>query len=219
MRYALLLLIITLTFNSFGQDNDIIYARPEVDSPALYAPGDTNWDAFYYFIEEEVRFPMKAFLRGLGGEIICSFVVEKDGSLSDRKIIESTAASPMLENEALRLLNSLHDHWIPARKDGKPVRIRYDFPVVFDGTMLVRNNYNEIELDTALGFIEEGDIDGAIDMLTRLYRGDPQNPEIYFRRGLLYLEQDKPRLACKDFRAAAEYGHPEAGKLLQKYCQ
>jgi outer membrane biosynthesis protein TonB len=58
-----------------------------------------------------------------------SFVVEKDGSLSGTKI--ARGVTPEINAEAIRLVKN-SAKWIPGTVDGKPVRVAYTVPVVFD---------------------------------------------------------------------------------------
>lgn len=60
--------------------------------------------------------------------MIVSFVVERDGSLSNVKVIRSVEEH--LDKEAIRIVKSM-PKWIPARQNGKVVRCKYTVPVVF----------------------------------------------------------------------------------------
>ena len=52
-----------------------------------------------------------------------------DGTMSDAKVLRS--ASPELDAEALRVVNSCTQKWTPGMQDGKPVPVSYSFPIVF----------------------------------------------------------------------------------------
>ena len=77
---------------------------------------------------KNIRYPEGAFKNGIQGRVICSFVVEKDGSISDAKIMRSVDTS--LDEEALRVVNSM-PNWTPGTQDGKPVRVKYTIPITF----------------------------------------------------------------------------------------
>ena len=66
--------------------------------------------------------------KGLHGRVFASFVVEKDGSLSDFKIVKSL--DPDLDKETLRLLKSM-PRWSPGTINGEPVRVKYTVPVTY----------------------------------------------------------------------------------------
>ena len=66
---------------------------------------------------------------GMSGRVIVEFIVETDGSISNAKVIRGL--EPVLDNEALRVINNSPAKWTPAKQRGKPVRFMYVFPVIF----------------------------------------------------------------------------------------
>ena len=62
------------------------------------------------------------------GRVIATFVVERDGSISDVKVIKSV--DPSLDKEAIRVLKSM-PKWIPGKQNGSAVRVKYTVPVTF----------------------------------------------------------------------------------------
>ena len=105
--------------------------------------GKKDDDKIYEVAEEQPAFPsgisgLSKFLnenvspsvleKGLHGRVIASFVVEKDGSLSDFKVIKPV--DPDLDKETLRLLKSM-PRWSPGTINGEPVRVRYTVPVTY----------------------------------------------------------------------------------------
>ncbi len=82
----------------------------------------TNW------ISRNVRYPKEAKDRMEQGDVVVTFVVEKDGTTSNVKI--KKGVSRALDDEALRLVKSMNG-WIPARNDGEIVRCRYSVRVPF----------------------------------------------------------------------------------------
>jgi protein TonB len=59
--------------------------------------------------------------------VIVSFVIEKDGSMTDIKVLRN--ATPSIDREAIRVLKSLRIKWKPGIKNGKPVRTEYKLPI------------------------------------------------------------------------------------------
>jgi protein TonB len=59
--------------------------------------------------------------------VYLSFIIEKDGSINDVKVIRS--ASPTIDKEAIRVLQSLRTKWKPGVKNGQPVRTLYRLPI------------------------------------------------------------------------------------------
>ena len=84
--------------------------------------------ALFQYLSANVRYPETAHKAGVEGRIIATFVVEKDGTITESKIVKSV--SPELDAEALRVLNSM-PRWVPGKQDGQAVRVKYTVPVTF----------------------------------------------------------------------------------------
>lgn len=85
-------------------------------------------EALMKFINTNVRYPQIAHTNGTQGRVIAQFVVEKDGSISNVKVIRSVSAE--LDGEAIRVLATM-PKWIPGTHKGVPVRVNYSVPVSF----------------------------------------------------------------------------------------
>lgn len=84
--------------------------------------------AMMAFLSSNMNYPATAKENNVQGRVIIGFVVEKDGSISEVKVLRSV--DPALDQEALRLVN-LMSKWKPGAMDGKPVRVRYSVPFTF----------------------------------------------------------------------------------------
>ena len=80
------------------------------------------------FLSSHIKYPVVAEENGIQGRVIAQFVVERDGSISDVKVIKSV--DPSLDKEAIRVLKSM-PKWIPGKQNGAPVRVKYTVPVTF----------------------------------------------------------------------------------------
>jgi len=80
------------------------------------------------FIREEVVYPDKALQEKTEGTVVFSFVVNKDGSISELKIVQSV--SPEIDKEALRIFKKIL--WNPATSIGRPVNYVYSFNIKFN---------------------------------------------------------------------------------------
>ena len=89
-------------------------------------PGGTG--ALFEYLARNVRYPAEAGKAGIQGRVIVSFVVEKDGRVSNAKTIK--AIHPALDAEALRLINGM-PKWTPGKKNGEAARVQYVTPVTF----------------------------------------------------------------------------------------
>ena len=80
------------------------------------------------FLQRNVKYPKEAQEQGKQGRVIVQFVVNKDGSITDAKIVKSV--DPQLDAEALRVVNAM-PNWTPGKQRGKEVRTYFTIPVTF----------------------------------------------------------------------------------------
>lgn len=84
--------------------------------------------AFSKFLSKNLRFPAEAQADGVSGRVFVSFVIEKDGHLSN--ITVERPAGHGFDEEALRVLK-LAKAWKPGIQNGQPVRVKYSIPINF----------------------------------------------------------------------------------------
>ncbi|MFI5162886.1 MAG: energy transducer TonB [Sphingobacteriales bacterium] len=87
--------------------------------------GEAAWAKF---LQKNLRYPSQAIEEGISGKVFVSFVVEKDGHLSDITLIRGPGHG--LDEEAIRVLK-LVPPWKPGIQNGRPVRVRYNMPFNF----------------------------------------------------------------------------------------
>ena len=80
------------------------------------------------YLSTNVRYPKDAKESGTQGSVIVSFIVEKDGSISNAKVTKPTYSS--LDEEALRVVSAM-PKWVPGKQNGEAVRVKYAVPVSF----------------------------------------------------------------------------------------
>lgn len=80
------------------------------------------------FIEKNLRYPKALEETCVQGRVIVAFVVERNGKLSNIKVVKSL--EPALDKEALRIVK-LMPRWIPGRQNGITVRVKYIIPITF----------------------------------------------------------------------------------------
>ena len=80
------------------------------------------------YLSQNIRYPQDAREAGAQGRVIVSFIVEKDGSISNAKVAKPTYSS--LDDEALRVISGM-PKWTPGKQNGEAVRVKYSFPVSF----------------------------------------------------------------------------------------
>ena len=80
------------------------------------------------FIEENLRYPKELEETCVQGRVIVRFIVERNGKLSNVKVVKSV--DPVLDKEALRIVK-LMPRWIPGRQNGITVRVKFYIPIIF----------------------------------------------------------------------------------------
>lgn len=80
------------------------------------------------FIQTEMCYPEEAKKAGIQGRVILQFIIEKDGTPAQPRIVRSV--HPLLDKEALRIIRQM-PKWTPGKQDGKPQRVLYTIPISF----------------------------------------------------------------------------------------
>lgn len=114
----------TLCYDTNIVDTTKIYTV--IDQMPQFQGGDGE---LLNFITKNKRYPVvSCYENSISGKVICQFVVEKDGSVSDITIIRSL--DPTCDKEAVRVLKLL-PKFIPGKQNGQAVRVYYTIPVTF----------------------------------------------------------------------------------------
>ncbi|MBR4996043.1 MAG: TonB family protein [Alistipes sp.] len=123
-------------FNSSAvsqEDNDNAPAEQQEDVPLLkvdkmptFQGGDLN--KFRNWVQNQVRYPAEAIEAGISGRVVCSFIVEKDGSLSEFAVMRTP--DKILGDEVVRVLKN-SPKWEPGMHGDEKVRVKYSIPIVF----------------------------------------------------------------------------------------
>lgn len=119
------LLLVSMTFSTFAHSQEkseelaeITYANPD-KSPEF----EGGLDKFFQFFSKNYKMPNQYSGRG---NLIIGFIVEKDGSITDIKIIKDLGDGT--GKEAIRVLK-LSPKWKPGLVNGKPARVSYSLPI------------------------------------------------------------------------------------------
>lgn len=84
--------------------------------------------ALLRYIYQNIHYPPAALKQRINGRVICSFIINEDGSVSDVVLVQGVYI--FLDEEVTRVVRSM-PLWKPAMKDGKPIKVKYIMPVVF----------------------------------------------------------------------------------------
>ncbi|MBM3435549.1 MAG: TonB family protein, partial [Bacteroidetes bacterium] len=97
-----------------------------VESAPEFIGGDK---AFQEFIKSNMIYPKEAAVNGITGTVYIAFIINQEGAVSDVKVIRS--ANPLLDNEAMRVIQLTSGKWKPGLQKGKAVKVQMVIPVKF----------------------------------------------------------------------------------------
>ena len=80
------------------------------------------------YLRNAIKYPPVAEENGIQGRVVCTFVIERDGSITDVKVVRSI--DPSLDKEAIRVIKSM-PRWIPGKQNGSNVRVNFTLPITF----------------------------------------------------------------------------------------
>ena len=126
LKVALMILVLLFSFTTSTaqtKKNNMVYDVVEV--MPQYPGGQI---AMLKYIMENIKYPKQIMEEGIQGRVTVSFIVEKDGRVSNVRLLRSV--QPSLDKEAIRVVKSM-PKWTPGKQNGKPVRVRFNLPVMF----------------------------------------------------------------------------------------
>lgn len=97
-----------------------------VENKPMFQGGDAN--KFSKWVAENLQYPEIAKENGVQGRVMLQFKVNKDGSVSDIKVLRGVDSS--LDKEAVRVI-SKSPRWTPGKQRDRAVAVTYTFPVIF----------------------------------------------------------------------------------------
>ena len=80
------------------------------------------------WLGQNIKYPAEAKEKGVQGRVIVQMVVEKDGTITNAKVVRGV--DPLLDAEALRVVNQ-SPKWKPGMQKGEAVRVKYTLPIMF----------------------------------------------------------------------------------------
>ena len=98
---------------------DVVETMPEF-------PGGV--EAMFAWVNNSIKYPAMAKDLGLEGEVICTFIVEKDGSIDSINVV--APVDSLLDKEAVRVISSM-PKWTPGMQGEDTMRVRYAMPIPF----------------------------------------------------------------------------------------
>ena len=96
-----------------------------VEQMPQYTGGE---EAMMKYVAENIKYPQEAKDKNISGRVFIGFVIEKDGSVSNVKVVRGIGGG--CDEEAVRVIKEM-PKWKPGMQKGKPVRVNYMMPIFF----------------------------------------------------------------------------------------
>ncbi len=112
----------------FTFEKEPVYDRVYIIVEDMPEFKDEGKEAFRQYIAEHLRYPVEAEKKGIEGKVYVHFIVTKNGTVDDVKVIRGV--HPLLDKEAVRVIKSSPD-WKPGKQRGEPVNVKFTIPVSF----------------------------------------------------------------------------------------
>ncbi|MEE0917892.1 MAG: energy transducer TonB [Bacteroidales bacterium] len=129
-KLALLLSAIFLTNMAFCQEEKKVSVDDEVfvvvEEQAEFPGG---LDSMYAYIHKNLKYPEAAKEKGIEGRVFVSFIIEKDGLISNVKLLRGIGGD--CDEAAVKMVKNM-PKWKPAKQRGKPVRCQFTLPIKFE---------------------------------------------------------------------------------------
>ncbi|MEM9338840.1 MAG: energy transducer TonB [Bacteroidota bacterium] len=114
-----------IVFEEAPEEEEVDEIFTIVEEPAGF-PGGIK--AFYQYLSKSIKYPRQATRMGIEGRVFVQFVVEKDGSLTDIRVVKGIGAG--CDEEAIRVLKS-SPKWKPGKQRGRAVKQKIVQPISF----------------------------------------------------------------------------------------
>jgi protein TonB len=118
----------TLSFGAFAQsevsvdDEVFVIVEEQAEFPG-------GLDSMYAYIHKNLKYPEAAKEKGIEGRVFVSFIIEKDGSISNVKILRGIGGG--CDEAAVEMIKNM-PKWKPGTQRGKPVRVQFNLPIKFE---------------------------------------------------------------------------------------
>ena len=124
---SVLAILLMVNTNAMAQNKEV--ATDKVLEKAEVMPEFPGGEqAMMKFVAENVQYPEEAKEKEISGRVLVGFIVEKDGSIADVKVVKGIGGG--CDEEAVRVVKAM-PKWKPGMDKGKPVRVHYMLPLIF----------------------------------------------------------------------------------------
>jgi TonB family protein len=220
-----LFILLALSIKTSAQ-SDSTQERPLaiVDKMPSFPGGEAKMMSF---IQRNVHYPITDREMGIQGTSYITFVVEKDGLLTDIKVLRGVPCGAGLDFEAMRVIKAMPS-WEPGTQNGRAVRVQFNLPMRFSLEGVPNydcNNAQQIgkqvteHYNAGVKYSENKQYEKAIFEFTEVIKLYPTDIDALYNRGVMYAKMEKNKEACKDWNKIKSLGRSDADELINKYCK
>ena len=200
---------------------DTVYTTPT--DTVSFSAGASALDEV---VHDGLRYPRRYLDSCRTGNINLTVLVRPDGSTTVLEAADYHALGFDFLYEAVRAVNATAGRWTPARYEGRPVAAAYDVPVRFRppgnlcGPAVTLFEQAQELGATAMTTYNAGDTESALGQLERALALVPQDANLRYLRGQIYMNEARYAEACADYRAMLRLTDlPEVRDLVRLLCR
>lgn len=192
-----------------------------VESMPLFPGGNTTMMNWISAKVGEIGFPENERKAEISGTCYVTFIIDKEGNVTDPKILRGVIYGPGYDRVALQVVKAM-PKWAPGKQNGREVSVQYNLPIKF--TILRPEEQKEINesrifYNKGVEFANNNNYEKAFEEFNKSLDILPTNIKTLYNRGILFLKLGKKGEACKDWNKIKSLGKPDADKLIKEYCQ
>lgn len=144
-----------------------------------------------------------------------SFVVDKDGKVSDIEII--SGENEKLNNAIIKVIKSTKNKWLPASYDGIEKASTMIFDLRLASQASLQNEYRK-PYEEGNKYFDSGDFRSAINLYTKAISKNQRYLNAYFNRAAAYYQLEELDNACHDWTKIYEFGEMSTYLFLVEFC-
>jgi len=170
------------------------------------------------YVAENIQYPTNAYLDQIEGRVYLTFVVEKNGEITDVRSLRGIGHG--CDEEAIRIVQNM-PNWNPGKQRGIPVRVQYNLPVLFVIGEEAKQQMNEANniYSEALRHFESANYSETISLLNKAIELSPWYIDAFILRGNAFKEINDLENACIDWNIAKEIGSDELEEIIEEFCK
>lgn len=214
MRLIPILIVLFCCYEAQCQDTTVYFVLNE-NNHGIMPMFQGGEEKMSQKILVNLEYPQEAKAMGIQGKVYVTFVVEKDGSMSNEQVFMGIGGG--CDEEALRVVRMLDGKWSPGTIDGKPVRFLYTIPIRFTLDKSSVNN-SSVAYNKGVDLMNMEKYKKAMSYFLIYQPGDRYYPDAMNALGLCRFLTNDYKGAIAEWEKAKAAGHKDCKlKLAETY--